>query len=62
MLWVGLLGYRKTSLIKAIIYKLSFVTYIFPLRDSTLTNSELIIIYLKIGLKAIAIYNNINRV
>jgi hypothetical protein len=56
------LGCGKTSLVEAIVYKFGFVTYTFPFRDSTLTSSELIIIYLKIGLKAIAIFNDIDRV
>ena len=43
-------------------YRFGFATYTFPLRDSTLTNIELIYIYLKIGLKAITIFDNIDRV
>jgi Holliday junction resolvasome RuvABC ATP-dependent DNA helicase subunit len=62
MLWIGLPGYGKTSLVKAIIYKFGFTTYTFSLRDSILTDSELIIIYLKMEPKAIAIFDNINRV
>jgi hypothetical protein len=62
MLWVSLLGYRKTSLVKAITYKFSFATYTFPLRDSTFTNSELIIIYLKMRLKVITIFDDINKI
>jgi hypothetical protein len=62
MLWVGLLRCRKTSLVKAIAYKFDFVTYTFPLKDSTLTNLELINMYLKIRPKAIAIFDDIDKV
>jgi SpoVK/Ycf46/Vps4 family AAA+-type ATPase len=62
MLWVGPPGYGKTSLVEAIAYRFGFATYTFPLRDSTLTDTELIHIYLKMGLKAIAIFDDIDRV
>jgi hypothetical protein len=62
MLWVSLLGYRKTSLGKAIMHKFSFAIYTFVLRDFTLTDSEIMIMYLSIRPKAIAVFDNINRV
>jgi hypothetical protein len=58
MLWVGLLRCGKISLVEAIAYKFGFATYTFPLKDSTLTDSELKIIYLKMGPKAIAIFDD----
>jgi hypothetical protein len=62
MLWIGPLRYRKTSLTEAIAYKYRCAIYTFPLKESTLTDSELVIIYLKIGLKAITIYDDIDKV
>lgn len=62
MLQIGLLRCGKTSLAEAIVYKYCYATYTFPLKEFTFTNSELVIIYLKMGLKAIAIYDDIDRV
>jgi hypothetical protein len=62
MLWVGPSGCGKTSLAEAIAYTYGFATYTFPLGESTLTDSELMIMYLKMGPKAIAIFDDIDRV
>jgi len=62
MLWVGLLGYGKTSLVKAIVYKFGFSIYTFALRDSIFIDSKMITMYLKIGPKVITVFNNINKV
>jgi SpoVK/Ycf46/Vps4 family AAA+-type ATPase len=62
ILWIGLLRCGKTSLTEAIAYKYRCATYTFPFKESTLTDSELVIIYLKIRLKAITIYDDINKV
>jgi hypothetical protein len=62
MLWVSLPGYRKTSLVEVIAHKFGFAIYTFALKDFTLTDSEIIIMYLSIGPKAIAVFDNINKV
>ena len=49
-------------MVEAIAYKFGFAIYTFALRDSTLTDSEIINIYLGIELKAITVFNDIDRV
>ena len=62
MLWVGPPGCGKTSLVEAIAHEFGFSIYTFALGDSTLTDSEMMTMYLRMGPKAIAVFDDIDRV
>ncbi|KAL5328010.1 hypothetical protein ACEPPN_005716 [Leptodophora sp. 'Broadleaf-Isolate-01'] len=62
MLWVGPPGCGKTSLVEAIAHEFGFALYTFTLGDSTLTDSEMMNMYLRMGPKAIAVFDDIDRV
>jgi hypothetical protein len=62
MLWFGPPGCGKTSLVEAIAHEFGFAIYTFALGDSTLTDSEMTIMYLRMGPKAIAVFDDIDRV
>ncbi|RDL31550.1 Uncharacterized protein BP5553_09759 [Venustampulla echinocandica] len=62
MLWVGPPGCGKTSFVEAIAHEFGFAIYIFALGDSTLTDSDMMIMYLRMGPKAIAVFDDIDRV
>jgi chaperone BCS1 len=62
MLWDGLPGCGKSSLIDAIAKRFGFTIYIFPLGDVTLNDSALMTLYLNMGPMAIAVFEDIDRV
>jgi len=62
MLWDSLLGCGKSSLINSIAERFGFTIYTFPFKDITLNGLALITLYFNMGLMAIAVFEDIDKV